>query len=102
MPDNTLSGPPAPDSVEKLSFEAALSELDEVVRTLESGNIPLEASLKLLTRGMEIATHCDQTLSQAESVLEQLTLTEEGELASERLQWLDEDDEDGAEDDEEA
>lgn len=100
MPDKPLSGHPAADSIETLSFEDALRELDEVVRTLESGNIPLEASLKLLTRGMAIATHCDQTLAGAESVLEQLTLTADGELSAERLQWIDDEDEDGEEDEE--
>jgi exodeoxyribonuclease VII small subunit len=45
---------------ETLSFEEALRELDEVVSLLEAGQIPLEQSLQLLRRGLELADQCDQ------------------------------------------
>jgi exodeoxyribonuclease VII small subunit len=78
----------------ELSFEDALRELDEVVSALEAGQIPLQDSLRLLQRGIELADRCDDTLSQAEATLEQLVATSGGELATQTIEWDDEDDED--------
>lgn len=48
-----------------MSFEAARDELDAVVRELESGGLTLEASLALWERGEQLATVCEQWLTQA-------------------------------------
>jgi len=77
------------------TFEEALAELDGVVRALESGNVPLEQLLALSQRGNALAEFCDARLAAAESVLEQLTLSSDGELQTTRLQWVDDDDTDG-------
>jgi exodeoxyribonuclease VII small subunit len=77
---------------ETLSFEEALRELDEVVSLLEAGQIPLEQSLQLLRRGLELADQCDQTLQGAEAVLEELVATSSGTLETRELQWDDESD----------
>ena len=37
--------------VSELSFEAAMAELEQVVGRLETGDVPLEASIKLYERG---------------------------------------------------
>ena len=78
--------PPATGS-ESLSFEEALRELEEVVTTLESGQVPLEQSIALLRRGMELAEQCDTTLLQAEATLEQLITTPDGELLTQRIAY---------------
>lgn len=84
-------------TMDKLSFEDALRELDKVVAQLEEGRISLEESLQLMQKGIVLADACDETLAKAEAVLEQLVADENGELVPHRLQW-DEDDEDGATD----
>jgi exodeoxyribonuclease VII small subunit len=56
---STASKPPA-------SFEAALQELERLVRTLESGGASLEDSLKAYERGTVLLKHCQETLAQAE------------------------------------
>jgi exodeoxyribonuclease VII small subunit len=48
------------------SFEAALRELEAIVQTLESGDSPLEASLKAYERGTTLLRYCQDTLGQAE------------------------------------
>lgn len=48
------------------SFEAALQELESIVQTLESGDSPLEASLKAYERGTALLRFCQDTLGQAE------------------------------------
>ncbi|HVF84911.1 MAG TPA: exodeoxyribonuclease VII small subunit [Abditibacteriaceae bacterium] len=78
----------------ELPFEDALRELDSVVAQLEAGRISLEESLQLMQRGVALADACDATLSRAEATLEQLVMTEDGELVAHRLQWEDDENED--------
>ena len=56
---------PAAD-VGTLSFDAALAELDGVVKALESGGQPLEEALLLYERGVALHEHCARLLSDAE------------------------------------
>ena len=43
--------------IENLSFEAAFAELEEVVRRLEEGNLPLDEAMALFERGTALAAH---------------------------------------------
>jgi exodeoxyribonuclease VII small subunit len=58
--------------VDELSFEAALSELDETVRLLEAGDLPLDESLALYERGQQLSTRCQSLLQAAELKVQQL------------------------------
>ena len=64
MPDEANPQPPAP------SFEACLEELEKVVRELESGELPLEKSLELFQRGVELSNACRKQLEEAETRVE--------------------------------
>jgi exodeoxyribonuclease VII small subunit len=70
---------------EDLTFEEALRELEETVSALENGGVPLEKSLDLLKKGLALADRCEMVLGEAELTIEQLTMTDEGELVSQRL-----------------
>jgi exodeoxyribonuclease VII small subunit len=48
-----------------LSFEQALSELEKIVKTLESGTVELESAIALYSRGVELKKHCDNMLDKA-------------------------------------
>ena len=48
------------------SFEEALAELQSVVERLEAGKVPLEESLSLYERGMELIKLCNERLDKAE------------------------------------
>jgi exodeoxyribonuclease VII small subunit len=52
--------------VEELSFEQALAELEEIVKKLEAGGLPLDGSLKLFERGQVVAAYCNTQLDKAE------------------------------------
>jgi exodeoxyribonuclease VII small subunit len=52
------------------SFENALAELENVVKQLESGDLPLEQSLQLFERGMELSALCRTQLDAAEQRIE--------------------------------
>lgn len=50
----------------KLSFEEALGRLDEIVRHLEKGDLPLSESLKLVEEGSGLLKDCSTMLDEAE------------------------------------
>jgi exodeoxyribonuclease VII small subunit len=54
---------------EQLSYEAARAELEDVVRRLEAGGVPLEESLALWERGEQLAGMCQQWLDGARARL---------------------------------
>ncbi|MFN5589897.1 MAG: exodeoxyribonuclease VII small subunit [Holosporales bacterium] len=62
--------------VSKLSFEAALAELEAIVRSLESGNIPLENAITQFERGAALEAHCRTHLEDARLRIEQITSTD--------------------------
>ena len=49
-----------------LDFEAALDELEKLVARMEEGDLPLEETLKLFERGMELTRQCQKALADAE------------------------------------
>ena len=66
---------PKPQSIEELTFEQAFAELEESVRTLERGDLPLEESLALYERGQELAAYCAQLLDKAEMKVQEVEAT---------------------------
>ncbi|MBC9073944.1 exodeoxyribonuclease VII small subunit [Thauera sp. CAU 1555] len=52
---------PAPEN-----FESAVSELEAIVRDMESGELPLEQALERYQRGVGLLKFCQKTLARAE------------------------------------
>ena len=59
-------------------FEAAIAELETIVKKLEEGDLPLETSLQLYERGVQLSRFCHAQLEQAEKRIE--ILNERGQL----------------------
>jgi exodeoxyribonuclease VII small subunit len=59
-------------------FEAAIAELETIVKKLEEGDLPLEKSLELYERGVQLSRFCHTRLEEAEKRIE--ILNERGEL----------------------
>jgi exodeoxyribonuclease VII small subunit len=59
-------------------FESAIAELESVVKALEDGDLPLEKSLQLFERGVQLSRFCHARLEEAEKRIE--LLNERGEL----------------------
>lgn len=59
-------------------FEAAIVELETIVKKLENGDLALEASLELYERGVQLSRFCHARLEDAEHRIE--ILNERGEL----------------------
>lgn len=59
-------------------FEASLKRLEEIVQRLESGDMPLEESLRVFEEGMKLVAFCSQKLEEAEKKVTLLTNRQEG------------------------
>jgi len=70
-----------PDEIKKLTFEEALKGLEEIVSKLESGDISLEESIEVYTRGTWLKRHCEEKLKIAQARIEKITLDEDGKPA---------------------
>lgn len=64
--------------VDELSFEAALSELETIVRKLEQGDVELEESIRIYERGAALKAHCEARLKAAELKVEQIVQGQDG------------------------
>lgn len=76
MTKSSRGGAAAGKSIEALSFEKALAELERLVAQMESGNLSLEQALAAHKRGIELARFCQSRLQAAEQQVKVL----EGEV----------------------
>ena len=67
--------------VSQLSFEAALARLEEIVRTLEKGEAPLDQSITLYQEGDQLRRHCEARLKDAQARIEQIAFGSDGKPA---------------------
>ncbi|MCA9947752.1 MAG: exodeoxyribonuclease VII small subunit [Anaerolineales bacterium] len=61
------------ETLDNMTFEAALEELEVTVTQLEMGDLTLDESLALFERGQKLAEYCNVQLEQASLRVEQLT-----------------------------
>lgn len=76
MPKDEETGAAGP------GFEAGLAELEQIVKQLESTELPLERALELFEKGMKLSERCRKQLSEAESRVE-ILLKKNGRMEAE-------------------
>lgn len=62
-----------------LSFEDALRALEDIVRKLESGEVPLDATMDLYERGEKLRKHCQARLDAAQLRIEKIVVGADGQ-----------------------
>jgi len=67
-----------PADIAKMSFEAALEELEAIVSKLEDGDIDLDKSIDAYERGAARKAHCDQKLAEAEARIDKIVMGADG------------------------
>lgn len=65
-----------------LSFEDALRALEDVVRRLESGDVPLDESIAQYERGEALRRHCQARLDAAQARIEKIVAGPDGSIAA--------------------
>lgn len=73
--DDTLT------EIAKLNFEDALRALEDVVRNLESGEVPLDATILQYERGEALRKHCQARLDAAQARIERIVAGPDGQAA---------------------
>jgi exodeoxyribonuclease VII small subunit len=66
------------NDIAELSFEQALTALEEIVQKLESGNVPLDQSIALYERGEALRKHCQSRLDNAQARIERIVTDKSG------------------------
>lgn len=63
-----------------MTFEQAVSELEEIVQKLEEGKASLEEALRLFERGVKLAKFCERKLEWVERRLQMVVKTPDGRI----------------------
>ena len=73
-------------SQKKPTFENNMQRLEQIVRMLEQGEVPLEESLKLFQEGTELVRTCGKLLDEAEMEIKMITADMNGDPVEEAFQ----------------
>ncbi len=66
---------------QKISFEKSIDELEQIVKSLEAGEVSLDESLKLFERGIRLSAQCGKMLDEAEQKVSVLLQGADGDMA---------------------
>ena len=80
MAESTL-----PADIAGMSFEAALAELETIVKRLETGNAKLDDAISSYERGALLKQHCEAKLREAQSRVDRIVMGDDGSPSVEKL-----------------
>ena len=66
-----------------MTFEESMARLEQIVRTMERGEAPLDESLKLFQEGTELVSRCGKLLDDAQLQIKKVVKTTDGTPALE-------------------
>ena len=76
------------------TFEQSMKQLEQIVRELEDGDLPLEKAIKKFEEGMKLTKLCSAKLDETEKKISVLLKNAEGQMAEKPLVAEDETDDD--------
>lgn len=60
------------------TFEESMNRLEQIVRAMERGDVPLEESLKLFQEGTELVKNCNELLQNAQLQVKKIMVSQDG------------------------
>lgn len=75
----------AHSDITSLSFEAAMTELDAIVKSMETGKTSLDDSISAYERGIALKNHCENKLREAQAKIEKIMIQPDGSIKTEPL-----------------
>ena len=69
----------------KNTFEASMQRLEQIVRAMERGDVPLEESLKLFQEGTELVRSCGKLLDEAQLQVKKIMTAPDGSPVEEEF-----------------
>lgn len=80
-----MADSPLPADIAGMSFEAALAELETIVKRLETGNAKLDDAITSYERGALLKQHCEAKLREAQSRVDRIVIGADGSPNVEKL-----------------
>ncbi len=77
--------PGLPPDIAAMSFEAALTELEGIVKRLEAGNAKLDDAIAAYERGALLKRHCEAKLREAQARVDKIVIGSDGTPNVEKL-----------------
>lgn len=74
----------AADNIAAMSFEDALKELEDIVRSLEQGKAKLDDAIAAYERGAKLKKHCEDKLREAKMKIDKIEIGQGGEVRAEK------------------
>lgn len=71
------------------TFEENMHRLEQIVRAMERGDVPLEESLKLFREGTALVEACGKLLDEAEMQVKKIATAEDGSPVEEDFPYED-------------
>jgi exodeoxyribonuclease VII small subunit len=68
-----------------VTFEASMQRLEQIVRAMERGDVPLEESLKLFQEGTDLVRRCSKLLDDAQLQVKKITTAQDGSPVEEEF-----------------
>ncbi|HXE74386.1 MAG TPA: exodeoxyribonuclease VII small subunit [Candidatus Xenobia bacterium] len=68
------------------SFETSLHRLEQIVKKLEAGDLPLDDAMKLFEEGIQISQQCQKQLEEAENKVEILLKKADGKVVARKFE----------------
>lgn len=63
---------------QNMTFEQSMQRLEQIVRAMERGDVPLEESLKLFREGTDLVSRCGKLLDEAELQVKRIMTAPDG------------------------
>ena len=79
-----MAKPATDNNIAAMSFEDALKELEDIVRSLEQGKAKLDDAIAAYERGARLKAHCEKKLSEAKMKIDKIEIGPGGEVSTEK------------------
>ena len=77
--------------LDKMSFEEAMNELENLVESLDKGDISLDQAIAAYDRGSQLKDHCQKKLSEAKMKVETIQSSDNSDVVPDKLISFDSD-----------
>ncbi|WP_394728260.1 exodeoxyribonuclease VII small subunit [Altererythrobacter sp. GH1-8] len=80
--DEGIGSAKGQSDIGEMSFEQALTALEEIVQSLEAGDVPLDQSIALYERGEKLRAACQKRLDDAQARIERIVTDSSGQASA--------------------
>ena len=76
-------------SLDKMSFEDAMKELEKLVDSLDKGNVSLDEAITAYDRGSQLKEYCEKKLNEAKMKIETIQSSDKEDVIAKQLKSID-------------